>query len=63
MKRTRKLLTLILSLLCVFCFAVGATSCGKDFGEIETLDIKYDYRVGDSIDVYDLFKYKEEFKT
>jgi len=59
-KRTRKLLTLILSLLCVFCFAVGATSCGKDFGEIETLDIKYDYRVEDSIDVYDLFKYKED---
>lgn len=60
MKRTRKLLTLILSLLCVFCFAVGATSCSKDFGEIETLDIKYDYRVEDSIDVYDLFKYKED---
>ena len=54
---------IILSLLVCFCIlftSIGVVGCSKKTeSEIELLEYNVVYRVGDSIDVYDVFKWKE----
>ena len=63
MKRIRKCFLGVLSCLCVACTAIGIASCSNNDGNvdvtIETLAPKVTYRVGDNINVLDLFQQKE----
>jgi len=61
MKKLKKILILILSFLFVTSTAIGLVGCvsNDDLENIETLEPKVNYRVLDSIYLYDLFKWKD----